>query len=77
MKDADIAREIARLAEDRGPGRTFCPSEVARALAADWRPLMPEVRRVAAGMEEIVVTQGGVPVDPEGAQGPVRLGKAC
>ncbi|WP_341799021.1 DUF3253 domain-containing protein [Rhodovulum adriaticum] len=31
------------LAHRRGRGKTLCPSEVARELAADWRPLMPRV----------------------------------
>lgn len=43
-----IAEEIIRRAMDRGVGKTICPSEVARALADDWRALMPEVRSVAA-----------------------------
>ncbi|MEO0931849.1 MAG: DUF3253 domain-containing protein [Pseudomonadota bacterium] len=53
-----------------------CPSEVARRLADDWRPLMPLVREVAADMPEIIATQKGVPVDPLLAKGPIRLGRA-
>ena len=61
------------LAHARGAGRTFCPSEAARRLADDWRPLMDRVRRVAADTD-LMATQGGVPVDPVSAKGPIRLG---
>lgn len=61
------------LATARGPGKTFCPSEAARRLAADWRPLMTDVRRVAADLP-LVATQKGRPVDARLAKGPVRLG---
>lgn len=74
--DADIAAAMLSLALDRGRGRSFCPSEVARGLAADWRPLMPRVRRVAAALQaggQLVATQRGRPVHPETAQGPIRL----
>ncbi|AZL61054.1 DUF3253 domain-containing protein [Tabrizicola piscis] len=64
---------ILDLALQRGRGKSFCPSDVARALAADWRPLMPEVRAVAAAMPDIMATQGGVEVDPLAAKGPIRL----
>jgi hypothetical protein len=63
----------------RGPGRTICPSEVARSLMGDedFRPLMPHVREAAAelaGRGEIAVTQRGEPVDALAARGPIRLG---
>jgi hypothetical protein len=62
------------LAEARGPGKTFCPSEAARQLAPqDWRALMPEVRRIA-GTLPLRTTQKGAPVDPVKARGPIRLG---
>jgi len=67
------------LAHRRGAGRTFCPSEAARALADDWRPLMPAVRMAAARLAaegRIVATQKGRPVDPRTARGPIRLGLA-
>jgi len=73
LTDARIAAAIDALVTARVPG-TCCPSEVARALAEDWRPLMDDVRRVAAGMDGVVATQKGVAVDPVGARGPIRLG---
>ncbi|GGL59619.1 DUF3253 domain-containing protein [Wenxinia marina] len=69
--DDEIAETLMRLARDRA-GRTFCPSEAARALAEDWRQLMDDVRRVAATLP-LVATQGGAPVDPVTARGPIRL----
>jgi hypothetical protein len=70
--DAEIAAVLTRLAEARGTGRSFCPSEAARALRDDWRPLMPEVRRVA-GEIGLLATQKGRPVDPVAAKGAIRL----
>ena len=74
-----IRAEIEARVAARGPGRTICPSEVARALAADWRPLMPAVRAEAARLAaegRIAATQTGRRVDPATARGPVRLGPA-
>lgn len=68
-----IRAAILDLALQRGRDKSLCPSEVAKALTSDWRGLMPEVREVAAGMSEIVATQGGVEVDPRTARGPIRL----
>ncbi|MEO0654948.1 MAG: DUF3253 domain-containing protein [Pseudomonadota bacterium] len=71
-RDDDIATALLALARARGPKKSFCPSEAARALSEDWRPLMPEVRRVAADLP-LVATQGGRPIDPTTARGPIRL----
>jgi hypothetical protein len=68
-----VRAAILDLALQRGRGKSLCPSEVARALDPDWRPLMAEVRAVAAAMPEIVVMQKGVEVDPQAARGPIRL----
>lgn len=68
-----VRAAILDLALRRGRGKSLCPSEVAKALGADWRALMPAVRAVAAQMPEIVATQGGVEVDPVTARGPIRL----
>ncbi|WP_300062322.1 DUF3253 domain-containing protein [uncultured Roseobacter sp.] len=73
-----IAAAIRELAQHRGPGKTLCPSEVARALAPDdWRVLMPEVRRTAdalAAAGEIVVMQKGKAVSACTARGAIRIG---
>lgn len=74
VDDAAIAQAIRDIAYQRGRGKTLCPSDAAKALASDWRPLMPDIRRVAAGLPDIAATQKGQPVDPTTAKGPIRLG---
>ena len=77
---AAIEAKIFEMLAARQAASTLCPSEVARALAADgsaWRPWMPRVRQVAHALAEaqrIVVTRGGVPVDALAGGGPIRLG---
>jgi hypothetical protein len=70
---------ILELLDDRGPDKTVCPSEVARALAdgRDFRPYMEPVREAAARLARdgrVVVTQKGSPVTIGEARGPIRLG---
>lgn len=74
VPEAAIAAVLLRLAAERGPQGSFCPSEAARALAPDWRPLMPEVRRVAKALG-LRATQRGVAVDPVAARGAIRLAR--
>ncbi len=74
--DEALEREMAALLRSRAAGATICPSEAARAVAPDWRPLMERARMaarrlVAAGVAE--VTQGGRVVDPSVARGPIRV----
>lgn len=67
---------LLRMAAERGPEKTFCPSETARELAADWRPLMPQIRQVAAELVRagrLRCTRGGVEVHAESGGGPIRL----
>lgn len=74
-----VEAAILDLATKRGAKKTLCPSEVARALDPDWRPLLPEVRAAAKRLQaagRIQATQGGAPVDPVAATGPIRLGLA-
>jgi Protein of unknown function (DUF3253) len=73
VSDADIRRKILALLTQREPGKTICPSDAARALAQDWRPLMDPVREVARAMPEIEITQKGEVVDLDTARGPIRL----
>mgnify|MGYP006276532239 CR=1 FL=1 len=77
MTDREIENVLSALAARRGRGKTFCPSEAARALRADWRPLMPRVRTVAGAMQArgaLQAFQKGAPVDPAIARGAIRLG---
>lgn len=75
----EIERQILRLCEVRGAGKSICPSEVARALAqdeAEWRALMPVILAHAADLTRrgrIRVLQAGRVVDPERTKGPIRL----
>lgn len=75
--EATIRRTILELLERRGPDKTICPSDAARAIdAAGFRRLMPSVRDTAQTMVQegtIVVTQHGETVDLRTARGPVRL----
>lgn len=76
ISDEMIRDRLLQLVGDRGLEKTLCPSEVARALAADsWRDLMPRVRDMGIDLAEsgvIVVTQRGQSVGPRRAKGPVR-----
>lgn len=74
--DLALQDAILQLLSRRAAGASICPSEAARAVAADWQPLMERARRasrrlVAAGAVEI--TQGGRVVDPSTAKGPIRV----
>jgi Protein of unknown function (DUF3253) len=75
---SEAERAIVELLRRRGPGKTICPSDAARALGGDegFRALMPAVRAAASGMVdrgELEVTQSGRVVDPRAARGAIRL----
>lgn len=72
LPDDEIEAALLHLARQRGPEKSFCPSEVARALSTDWRDLMPRIREVAAQLP-LIATQKGARVDPQTARGPIRL----
>lgn len=84
-QDAELEQIILRLLHERGAGKTVCPSEAARTIAghgslsddrAAWEPLMERVRSAARRLVDhgkIVITQGGVVVDPSRAKGAIRL----
>lgn len=81
-KAAALATEaeetILRLTAARGRGKTICPSEAARAIAADdWKQIMPDIQNAArrlARSGKVQITKGGKPTDPDTARGPIRLG---
>ena len=73
----EISDALLAHAAALGAGKTFCPSEVARALSPDWRPLMPDIRAAAAGLAAsgtLRVTQKGAEVDALQVRGPIRIG---
>jgi hypothetical protein len=68
-----ILRELAAARKD---GKTFCPSEAARAASPEWRELMPHIKEAALELVdagELEVLQKGKRVDWTTAKGPVRL----
>jgi len=80
--DATLAAEILRQTAARGPAKSICPSEVARALAgdaaaADWRPLMGPVRAAATRLARegrVQILRKGRPLPPgEAPHGVIRL----
>jgi hypothetical protein len=78
-----IAETMLALVAERGPGKTICPSEVARALGGPhpdgWGPLMKPVRRVAVDLMKqgrVVIRRKGRPVDPDDFKGVYRIGPA-
>ena len=78
-KPAEIEALILALTADRGPGKSICPSEVARALRPDWQTLMTAVRRVACRLAtagQIEILRKGRPVSPEDVKGVIRLRQA-
>lgn len=75
-----ITAEILRQTTLRGPGKSICPSEVARALApeeAAWRRLMGPIRAAAirlARAGQIEVLRKGKPVGTDSEiRGVIRL----
>jgi hypothetical protein len=72
-----IEERMRLLLARTAPGRTICPSDVARSLSTDdWRPLMEPIRVVARRLVaagEVEITQGGQVVDPSTAKGPIRI----
>lgn len=78
--DAAIEALILSLCAERGPAKSICPSEVARAIAGPderrWRLLMHPVREAAfrlARAGRIRVLRKGRPIAPEQARGVIRL----
>lgn len=75
--DHDIEAAILDLLNQRGAGKTICPSEAARKLAPEnWQSLMGQTRAAVyrlAAAGQIEVTQRGRPVDMSRVKGPIRL----
>ena len=72
----DIEAMILALTAQRGPAKSICPSEVARALRPNWQSLLSEVRRVAcrlAAAGQIDILHKGHVVVPAGVKGVIRL----
>jgi len=76
LPTAEIEATILALTTQRGPAKSICPSEVARALRPDWQPLLTEVRRVPCRLAtagQIDILRKGRAVEPAGVKGVIRL----
>jgi hypothetical protein len=75
-----LEQAILTLVGARGPDKTICPSEAARAVGGDhpdgWGPLMQPIRKVAVRLAKegrIVILRKGRIVDPDDFRGVYRL----
>ena len=79
-----LEQMIIDLCHAQGPGKTICPTDAARAFAAErgeddlgWRKWLQQVRSTAVGMSrkgDLVIYRKGKPVDPDTFRGVYRLG---
>ncbi|MFD4028531.1 DUF3253 domain-containing protein [Streptomyces sp. NPDC058576] len=81
--DRRLEQAIRDLLEHRDPTATICPSEAARKVHQGdddgWRSLMEPARRAAQRLAEagqVEIVQGGRPVEPAEAHGPIRIRRA-
>ena len=78
MRPDPVAVEAAilQLVDARGPEKSICPSEAARALGEEWQALLGDVRRAAVSLAKagrIDILRKGKPIDPDSIRGVVRL----
>jgi hypothetical protein len=80
MSDVEqrLRAAILRLSRERGPDKTICPSDAARAVGGDdWRALMEQARDTARDLAkrgDVEITQKGEVIDPDATwRGPVRI----
>ncbi|WP_232004969.1 DUF3253 domain-containing protein [Mycobacterium sp. ACS1612] len=78
MTEQRLRAAIVDLARARGPAKTICPSDAARAVGGDdWRDLMEQARdaaRALARSGEVEITQQGEVLDPDADwRGPIRI----
>lgn len=80
--DVALDRAVVELLSLRSGDATICPSEAARAVAADggdpdgWRDLMEPARAAARRLVatgDVDIVQRGRVVDPSTAKGPIRI----
>ncbi len=74
--EAQIESSILGLTRERGPGKSICPSDVARTMQPNWQVLLPVVRRVAVRLAldgKIEITRKGRAIDPLTMKGVIRL----
>ncbi|MEL6923003.1 MAG: DUF3253 domain-containing protein, partial [Bacteroidota bacterium] len=75
-----LRQTLLQFAERRGQHKSFCPSEVARALyPTNWRVHMEAVRQQAQQLADegkLRITQKGQVVHIQQVKGPIRIQKA-
>lgn len=76
--DRRLEAAILDLLDQRAATSSICPSDAARAVAADgdWRPLMEPARQAAQRLVEsgrVDITQGGEVVELSDVRGPIRI----
>lgn len=77
--DAEALATIERLLDERGPCKTICPSEAARAMAVQgdhWRARMDDIHAAVDMMLRrgtITLSWKGLPLD--GRKGPYRIAR--
>ena len=79
-----VESTILALVTERGPTKTICPTDAARALAAArgeddlaWRRWLSPVRNAAKALARqgrLVIYRKGKPADPDDFRGVIRLG---
>ncbi|MGW0161292.1 DUF3253 domain-containing protein [Mycobacterium sp. NPDC003323] len=75
---AELRRVILELTRERGPDKTICPSDAARAIGGEgWRDLMDDARDIARDLArrgQVQITQRGTALDPDAVwRGPIRI----
>ena len=77
QQHTSISETILSMADERGPEKSTCPSEVARRLFPDdWRNHMKEIVDEAIELHnqaKVVITQKGLPIDVNHIKGPIRI----
>lgn len=76
----EIEGVMLALLNERGPGKTIGPADVAQVIGGNqpdgWGPLMQPVRKVAVRLMKegrIAILRKGRPVDPDDFRGTYRL----
>jgi len=76
----ELETVMLALLNDRGPGKSISPADVASAVGGhrpeEWGPLMQPLRRVAVRLMKegrITILRKGKPVDPDDFRGTYRL----
>jgi hypothetical protein len=77
MNIEGITAAMLQIAAERGPEKSLCPTDVARAVSTEnWRPLLGAVRKVAADLArqgKIEILRKGKPINPDDMRGVIRL----